>query len=79
MTENRKPTHTAFAVTNPHRRQNEKPWFEKVGAAWPTQDGRGFFIKLFAAPVSGEIVLKEVQDDEERMNSGNYGHESRGR
>ena len=87
MTENRKPSHNALVVTNPNRRQNEKPWFEKVGAAWPTQDGKGFFVKLFAVPVNGEIVLKEQQDgddttsreEERRMQSGNYGHESRGR
>jgi hypothetical protein len=77
MSDTRKPTHTAFAVTNPNRRQNEKPWFEKVGAAWPTQDGKGFFLKLFAVPVSGEIVIKEVQEDDTAMNSGNYGHERR--
>jgi hypothetical protein len=78
MSDNRKPTHNAFAVTNPNRRQNEKPWFEKVGAAWPTQDGKGFFLKLFAIPVNGEIVVKEVTEDEPEDRQS-YANQSRPR
>jgi hypothetical protein len=62
---NDKPTHNALVVTNPDRPRNAKPWFEKIGAAWPTKDGKGYFVKLFAVPVNGEFVIKEPLEGDE--------------
>lgn len=87
MTENRKPTHDVLVASNLNkRRRDENDHLRRIGAAWAHSDGKGFSLQLFAHPLDGRLVLREPlpddddrHDDERRMQSGNYGHESRGR
>jgi hypothetical protein len=37
----------------------------KVGVAFPNRDGKGFNVQLHALPLSGELVIREPQADEE--------------
>jgi len=56
MSESKKPSHDAFAVSG----EGRKSIWTRIGAAWPNDDGRGFNIVI--APglaVSGKIVLRE--------------------
>ena len=62
----RLPTHDALIITNPNRRRDEKPFFLKIGAAWENQDGRGFYIKLHAAPLDGVVLLREPLPDDDQ-------------
>lgn len=60
-----KPTHIAYAVTG----EGENAFWNRIGGVWPHEDGEGFFIKLAANPVNGELVIrtakekKKVQED----------------
>lgn len=65
-TDSNRPSHNALVVTNPERRKGEDPYFKRIGAAWPTKDGKGYYIKLYAFPVNGEIVLKEPLEDDDQ-------------
>nr|CAD7043801.1 hypothetical protein RP007_01071 [Rhizobium sp. P007] len=82
-----KPTHDVLTASNLNkRRREENDHLRKIGAAWAHSDGKGFTLQLFALPMTGRLVLREPlpddereREDERRMNSGNYGHDSRGR
>jgi hypothetical protein len=50
---NNKPAFEAFVV----RKSNNKSFFTKIGAAWPTKSGNGFLLDLVAMPVDGKVVL----------------------
>lgn len=57
------PTHRVYSVT---RKGDAKPFWFRIGAAWPNKDGKGFNLKLNALPIGdAEIVIREITDDEE--------------
>ncbi|QFT93379.1 hypothetical protein FIU86_11055 [Roseovarius sp. THAF9] len=37
----------------------EKSFWNKVGAAWPHKDGKGYTLQLETVPVNGRIVIRE--------------------
>jgi hypothetical protein len=53
MSNNKKPAYEAFTV----REGKEKSYFSRVGAAWPTKNGKGLHLQLDALPVNGSLVL----------------------
>ena len=62
-----RPSHKAFVVEDkdPDDGSDEKPFWTRVGSAWPNKDGHGYNIVI--APgiaVSGRIVLREYTDDD---------------
>ena len=53
-----KPTLIAYSVKD--RGRNQKPFFVRIGGAWPFDSGKpGFTIQLDALPLDGRIVLAE--------------------
>jgi hypothetical protein len=59
MSENKKPDLIAYTVT----KHGDRDFFNRVGAAWSNSKG-GCSLRLFALPVSGEIVLLPPKEDE---------------
>jgi len=52
-----RPTH--FSVT---KKDDAKPTWLDIGAAWPHKDGKGFSLKFNASPFGeSEIVLRAVK------------------
>lgn len=39
------------------RKKDDKTYYTKVGAAFPTRDGRGWSITLDALPIDGQLLL----------------------
>jgi hypothetical protein len=62
----KQPTHKVFAVRdgNPDD-PNSKPWYTRIGSAWPIKSGKGLSIQLDALPVNDRIVLFEFEDADE--------------
>jgi hypothetical protein len=53
-----RPTHRVFSVT---KKDEAKPFWLEIGAAWPHKDGKGFNIKFNACPFGdAEIVLRAI-------------------
>ncbi len=57
----KKPTLIAYTVKD--RGEDQKPFWTRIGAAWPHENGSGFTIQLDAIPVDGRIVLTEPKPD----------------
>jgi hypothetical protein len=54
-----RPTHRIFSVT---KKDNAKPLWLEIGAAWPHKDGKGFNLKFTACPHGGsEIVVRTIR------------------
>ena len=50
------PTHIAYHVRD---RKGKKGFWTRIGAAWPTKDGKGFNIQLDGfVPLDGRITLR---------------------
>lgn len=60
--ETRMPTHRAY--TTQERAGREKPAWKEIGAIWQHKDGHGFDIILFALPLDGRIIAREIRDQE---------------
>lgn len=59
---NNRPTHAIYnVIENPN---GEKPFWNKLGSAWPHKDGLGFNLKLDAIPLTGSMVIR-VQTDKQ--------------
>lgn len=56
----KKPSHEAFVVTG----EGDSAFWQRVGAAWPHDDQRGFNIELVALPVNGRLVVRERKENE---------------
>jgi hypothetical protein len=55
---NSKPALIAYTVKE--RGNKQKPFWVRIGGAWPFESGRsGFTIQLDALPLDGRIVLAE--------------------
>ena len=50
----KQPSHIAYVVRD---REGQKAIFTRIGAAWPTKDGKGFNVQLDALPTDGRITL----------------------
>jgi len=62
-----RPTHRVYAVT---KKDNAKPFWLKIGAAWPNKDGKGFNIKFDTCPWgNAEIVMRKVKEKVEEAAS----------
>ncbi len=53
-----RPSYELFVVKG----EGEKAYWTKIGAAWPTEKGRGFMLDFVAVPVaSGRVVMLEAE------------------
>lgn len=43
--------------------KGEKSYWNKVGAAWPHKDGKGYTLQLETCPINGRIVLRLPLED----------------
>jgi len=53
-TQNPAPTHSLYVVQG----NGETARWTRIGAAWPNRDGKGFSMKLDAAPITGRVVMR---------------------
>lgn len=61
------PQFLAWHVTE----KGEKSYWNKVGAAWPHKDGKGYTLQLETCPINGRIVLRlPLEDKPEAENEG---------
>ena len=68
-----RPTMKAFVVEDKEEGSDEKPFWTRVGSAWPHGDGKGLNIQLASGvAVSGRLVLREYteKDAEEDEKKG---------
>lgn len=61
-----KPTHKVFAVGDVPEGSDEKPWFTRIGAAWPHKSGKGLNIELQALPINHRLVLFEYDEEDHK-------------
>jgi hypothetical protein len=59
----KKPTHLAYAVRNYEKTKDagvieDASQWNKIGAVFAHQDGKGFDVVLDALPVDGRVVLR---------------------
>ena len=52
----KRPSHVAYQVQDG---KDGKSYWNRVGVAWATKDGKGFTIQLTSVPLDGKIVLRE--------------------
>jgi hypothetical protein len=57
------PTHIAYQIRK--REGQAKGFWTRIGAAWPTKDGKGFNIQLDAVPLDGRITLYAASETKE--------------
>jgi hypothetical protein len=57
----KKPTLIAYSV---RKREGQKDFWVRIGAAWPFENGTGFTVQLDALPIDGRIVLSEPKADD---------------
>lgn len=50
------PSHIAYQVTD--AKDGGKGFWNRIGAAWATKDGKGFTLQLNSVPLDGKIVLR---------------------
>jgi single-stranded DNA-binding protein len=56
----------AFVVEDKEEGSEEKPFWTRVGSAWPHGDGKGLNIQIASGvAVSGRLVLREYTDDKD--------------
>lgn len=53
------PTHIAYQV---REGDDNKSYFNRIGAVWTHKDGEGFNIQLDSMPVDGKVTVRSVQD-----------------
>lgn len=65
-TENQKrsPSHIAYQV---REGEDNKSYFNRIGAVWAHKDGEGFNIQLDSIPVDGRITVRSVQERLQEM------------
>ena len=68
-----RPTMKAFVVEDKEEGSDEKPFWTRVGSAWPHGDGKGLNIQLASGvAVAGRLVLREytekdAEEDEKKV------------
>ena len=58
-TKNKSPSHIAYQV---REEDDNKSYFNRIGAVWTHKDGEGFNIQLDSMPVDGKVTVRSVQD-----------------
>lgn len=58
MSSKKKPTHRVTTIV--HR--NDKAFFVEIGAAWPTESGNGYLVRLDALPIGDTIILSTKRE-----------------
>lgn len=58
-TESKRPTHIAYQV---REGEENKSYFNRIGAVWTHKDGEGFNIDLDSFPKDGKVVVRSVQE-----------------
>ena len=63
----KQPDYKVFVVqdTPPNAPKDAKPFWTRIGSAWPNKDGEGFNIVLSALPTNGRIVMRTYTDEDE--------------
>lgn len=51
----KRPSHIAYQVRDG---KDDDSYWDRVGVAWTTKDGKGLSLQLHALPLSGRIVLR---------------------
>lgn len=59
------PTHRLYLVTG----NGKAASWREIGAAWPNRDGQGFSLTCTAMPLTGRIVMREVNDKPARADA----------
>lgn len=59
VTETKRPDLAAYVVRD---REDKKSNWREIGVAFKHKDGKGFDLLLDAVPVSGRVVLREIED-----------------
>lgn len=57
--ESKRPTHIAYQV---REGEENKSYFNRIGAVWTHKDGEGFNIELDSFPKDGKVIVRSVQD-----------------
>lgn len=57
--ESKRPTHIAYQV---REGEENKSYFNRIGAAWTHKDGEGLNIQLDSLPVDGKVTVRSVQE-----------------
>ncbi|WP_417449545.1 hypothetical protein [Kordiimonas sp.] len=66
-TQPKQPSHLAYQVSEGKEGQS---FFNRVGAAFPHKDEKGYNLKLDAIPVDGNVTIRENTPRAERDNEG---------
>ena len=53
-----------FHVYSVIERKDEKPYWHKIGAAWPRKTGDGLRIDLNSLPLTGNLTLMPPKEEE---------------
>jgi len=59
MASKTKPAYRAFTVV---KNGYGDSYWHQIGAAWYHEDGKGVSVKLFAVPMDGQVVLRDVAE-----------------
>lgn len=54
-----RPTHKVLSVSERQDGTGSKPFFTRIGSAWPIKNGAGLAIELDALPIGSRIVVME--------------------
>jgi hypothetical protein len=57
--DSKRPSHIAYQV---REGDDNKSYFNRIGAVWQHKDGEGFNIQLDSVPVDGKLTVRSVQD-----------------
>ncbi|MDH4980957.1 hypothetical protein [Hyphomicrobium sp. D-2] len=57
--DSKRPSHIAYQV---REGDDNKSYFNRIGAVWQHKDGEGFNIQLDSVPVDGKVTVRSVQD-----------------
>ena len=55
----KRPSHIAYQV---REGEDNKSYFNRIGAVWTHKDGEGFNIQFYSIPVDGKVTVRSVQD-----------------
>jgi hypothetical protein len=57
--DSKRPSHIAYHV---REGEENKSYFNRIGAVWQHKDGAGFNMQLDSVPVDGKVTVRSVQD-----------------
>lgn len=60
----KRPSHIAYQV---REGEDQKAYFNRIGAVWMHKDGAGFNIELDSFPKDGKVVVRSVQERIQEM------------